>query len=68
MGRGPQDEQKKKLWKKGIKLPSLEQGKRRKWDKMRLERQLLQGPWLAPGSLGEEVHKSRPAILRDDTN
>lgn len=54
----------KELWKRGIKLPSLEQEKRKK----RLERQLLQGSWLAPGSLGEEVHKIRPTILRDDTN
>lgn len=64
----PKMSRRKELWKKGIKLPSLQQERRKKWDKMRLERQLLQGSWLAPGSLGEEVHKIRPVLLRDDTN
>lgn len=56
MHRGPKMSRRMELWKKGIKLLWLEQERRKKQDKIRLDRQLLEGSSLHSGSLGEEVH------------
>lgn len=61
----PKMSRRKELWKKGIKLPSV--GARKK-ERVGQDEAAEAGSRLAPGSLGEEVHKISPVILRDDTN